>query len=142
MDIPLYTWTTDQESYVGEQLRYTANGIEGNIKFSPKRIFISHEFVKDETAASGAAFMQPSQKAGLENLVLEYMNDKGVWTNFKTASISFTMLTEEGQTYIDIPLRVYSTKWRLRLPDENLHLKSKNGAKIDSYITYTEDEMT
>ena len=142
MDIPLYTWTTDQESYVGEQLRYTANGIEGNIKFSPKRIFISHEFVKDETAASGAAFMQPSQKAGLENLVLEYMNDRGVWTNFKTASISFTMLTEEGQTYIDIPLRVYSTKWRLRLPDENLHLKSKNGVKIDSYITYTEDEMT
>lgn len=142
MDIPLYTWMIDQESYLGEQLRYTANGIEGNIKFSPKRIFISHEFVKDDTATDGAAFMQPSQKAGLENLVLEYMNDKGTWSNFKTGSISFTMITEEGQTYIDIPLRVYSTKWRLRLPDENLHLKSKNGVKIDSYITYTEDEMS
>ena len=77
---------------MGEQLRYTANGIEGNIKFSPKRIFISHEFVKDETAASEAALMQPSQKAGLENLVLEYMNDKGVCANLKTATISFTKL--------------------------------------------------
>lgn len=142
LNVPLYTWLTDQESYDGTQPRYTANGIEGNINFSPKRIFISHEFVKDETATSGAALMQPSQKSGLENLVLEYMNDNGTWTNFKTGSISFTMINEEGQTYIDIPLRVYSTKWRLRLPDENLHLKSKNGVKIDSYIVYSEDEMS
>ena len=54
--------------------------------------------------------------------------------------MTFTMMRENGLIYLDIPLRIYSTEWRVRLPDENLHLKTKNGVKIDSYVIYSDEE--
>ena len=139
-DIPTYTWLLDQESYDYKNKRYySGNVIQGNLSFCPKRIFVSHTFIADESATS-ETFMTEDQKSALDNLVLEYKNDSGAWVNFKTPSMTFTMMRENGLIYLDIPLRIYSTEWRVRLPDENLHLKTKNGVKIDSYVIYSDEE--
>lgn len=139
-DIPTYTWLLDQESYDYKNKRYySGNVIQGSLSICPKRIFVSHTFIADESATS-ETFMTEDQKSTLDNLVLEYKNDSGAWVNFKTPSMTFTMMRENGLIYLDIPLRIYSTEWRVRLPDENLHLKTKNGVKIDSYVIYSDEE--
>lgn len=142
-NIPNYTWGIPNRSFAIQPTStsaplYTYRELQGILPFSPKRFYVSADLIgaDDATYSTESATLWNKD---LSAAILEYKNEAGVWTNFKTESRKITITkTEDNTAVIDVPLRIYSTQWRLSMPDTNPSSVLKSGISINSYEIYDE----
>ena len=143
--IPLYVWELEYKSISTKNtVEYKLNGIEGCAPFSPKK-FVLEKSVElttgDSVANADTAVVAERDKVAPENCVLEYFDtESNQWKNFVGDGRTATFTTSEGKIVIDIPLRLYATKWRVRCtanPTGNLQASPH----IVSYEVYDVDSL-
>ena len=143
--IPLYVWELEYKSISTKNVvEYKLNGIEGCTPFSPKKFVLekSVELITgDSVANADTAVVTERDKVTPENCVLEYFDtESNQWKNFVGDGRTATFTTNEGKIVIDIPLRLYATKWRVRCtanPTGNLQASPH----IVSYEVYDVDSL-
>lgn len=143
--IPLYVWELEYKSISTKNVvEYKLNGIEGCTPFSPKK-FVLEKSVElttgDSVANADTAVAAELNKVTPENCILEYFDtESNQWKNFVGDGRTATFSTSEGKIVIDIPLRLYATKWRVRCtanPTGNLQASPH----IVSYEVYDVDSL-
>lgn len=117
--IPLYVWELEYKSISTKNtVEYKLNGLEGCIPFSPKKFILekSVELTTGDTVTNaGTAVVAERDKVTSNNCVVEYFDtESNRWKNFVGDGRTATFSTSEGKIVVDIPLRIYATKWRVR----------------------------